>query len=137
MGFDLKKDNPATLAEQGFTFEALAPSGEKTGIKITVRGEHSPTVRNYGRRVYQEMKHKEQQAKRRGKEYEIDLDEAEEMSVEAAAVRVIDWSGVQEDGKQVKFSKEDAKRIFMEHGWLKEQVIEQSNSVFNFSKSTG
>jgi len=135
MGFDIKKNNPADLAESGFEFEAVLPSGEKTGIKIKVRGENSPVVKNHSRRIYQEMKMREQQAKRRGKEYELDLDEAEEMSAEAAAVRVISWSGIEEDGKEVKYSKEEAKRIFMEHSWLKEQVLENSNNIFNFSKS--
>lgn len=132
MAFDLSKQNPANVAEAGYEFEVTTPAGDKTGIKITVRGEHSATVRNHGRKVYQEMKMKEQQAKRKGREYELDLDEAEEMSAEAAVVRTIGWTGVIENGKEVKFSKEEAKRIYSEHSWLREQVLEQSNNVFNF-----
>jgi hypothetical protein len=130
--FDLVKNSPADSAEAGFEFEITTPAGEKTGIKIKVRGDQSPAVRNHGRRVYQEIKMKEQQAKRRNKEYELDLDEAEEMSAEAAAVRTISWSGVVEDGKEVKFSKEEAKRIYMAYEWIRSQVIEQSSNVFNF-----
>ena len=130
--FDLKKQNPADTAEVGYEFEVVTPAGEKTGIKIKVRGEQSPTVRNHGRKVYQEMKMKEQQAKRKGREYELDLDEAEEMSVEAAVVRTISWEGVVEDGKAVKFSKDEAKRIYTEHEWIRSQVLEQSNNIFNF-----
>lgn len=135
MAFDIAQLNPAKQAEAGYEFEATLPDGSKTGIFITVRGDHSPAVKNYGRRVYQEMKQKEQIAKRKGKEYELDLDEAEEMSAEAAAIRVIGWKGIAENGKEVKFSKEEAKRIFLEHDWLKGQVLEQSSNVFNFSKS--
>lgn len=132
MSFDLVLNNPQDVAEAGFTFEVVTPAGEKTGIKITVRGEHSAAVRNHGRKVYQEMKMKEQQAKRRGKEYELDLDEAEEMSADAAVVRTVKWEGVIENGKETKFSKEEAKRIYLAHSWIKDQVIENSNNVFNF-----
>lgn len=130
--FDIKKNNPADQAEAGYELEVTLPNGDKTGFKIKVRGEQSAAVRNHGRRVYQEIKMKEQAAKRRGKEYEMDLDEAEEMSAEAAVVRVISWSGLSEDGKEVAFSKENAKRIFMEHSWVKDQVLEASNNIYNF-----
>lgn len=132
MTFDLKKQNPADAAEAGYTFEVTTPAGDKTGIKISVRGEHSPAVRNHGRKVYQEMKMKEQQAKRKGREYELDLDEAEEMSVDAAVIRTIGWGGIVEDGKEVKFSKDEAKRVYAEYSWIREQVLEQSNNIFNF-----
>lgn len=132
MAFDLVKDNISNTHEAGYTFEVATPAGDKTGIKITVRGEHSATVRNHGRKVYQEMKMKEQQAKRRGKEYELELDEAEEMSAESAAVRTISWEGVVENGKKTEFSKEEAKRIYLAHPWIREAVIEVSNNVFNF-----
>lgn len=132
MAFDLKLNNPAKQAEVGYEFEVTTPAGDKTGIKIAVRGDQSPVVKNHGRKVYQEMKLKEQQAKRRGKEYELDLDEADEMSAEAAAVRIIGWTGLIEDGKEIKFSKEEAVRICAEYSFVKEQVLEQSSNVFNF-----
>ena len=132
MTYDISKQNPAKQAEVGYEFEVTTPAGDKTGIKITVRGDQSPVVKNHGRKVYQEMKLKEQQAKRRGKEYELDLDEADQMSAEAAAIRVIGWTGLVEDGKEVKFSKDEAVRICTEYSFVKEQVLEQSSNVFNF-----
>ena len=134
MTYDISKQNPAKQAEVGYEFEVTTPAGDKTGIKITVRGDQSPVVKNHGRKVYQEMKLKEQQAKRRGKEYELDLDEADQMSAEAAAIRVIGWTGLVEDGKEVKFSKDEAVRICTEYSFVKEQILEQSSNVYNFSK---
>lgn len=134
MSFDLSLNNPAKQAEVGHEFEVTTPAGDKTGIKITVRGDQSPVVKNHGRKVYQEMKLKEQQAKRRGKEYELDLDDADQMSAEAAAIRIIGWTGLVEDGKEVKFSKEQAVRICAEYSFVKEQILEQSSNVYNFSK---
>ena len=134
MTYDISKQNPAKLAEVGHEFEVTTPTGDKTGIKITVRGDQSPVVKNHGRKVYQEMKLKEQQAKRRGKEYELDLDEADQMSAEAAAIRIIGWTGLVEDGKEIKFSKDEAVRICAEYSFVKEQVLEQSSNVYSFSK---
>lgn len=130
--FDIKLNSPVKAAEAGFEFEVSLPDGSKTDFKITVRGDNSPVVKNHGRRTYQEMKVQEQQAKRRGKEWELDLDEAEDMSAEAAAIRVIDWKGLAEDGKEVPFTKEKAVALFKEHTWLRDQVLETSQNPFNF-----
>ena len=130
--FDIVKQNPVAAAEIGHEFRVALPDGTKTDFKITVRGDNSPVIKNHSRRVYQEMKAQEQQAKRRGKEWELVLDEAEDMSAEAAAVRVIGWKGSAEDGKEVPFSKEKAKELFKEHSWLRDQVLEAAQNPFNF-----
>lgn len=134
MAFDLKKNNLSKLAEAGFEFEVLLPETlEPTGIFITVRGKESPVVKAYGRKKFQEFQQKESVAKRRGKELEpMSLEEAEELSVESAVLRVIGWRGVQEDGVDVPFSKENAERILLEHAWIREQVIEESDNLSNF-----
>lgn len=133
--FDLAKTNPVQQAETGFEFEVQLPDGSNTGFFIKVRGEQSSTVKNHGRKVYNEMKMKEQMAKRKGKDYDITLDEAEDMGAEAAVVRIIDWKGLAEDGKKVEFNKDNALRVLKEHDWIRAQVMEQSSNVFNFSKS--
>ena len=134
--FDLKKNNPAVQAEVGFKFTVTLPDGSKTDAAVTVRGANSPVVKNHSRKIFQEFKVKEQQAKRRGREpEELTLEEAEELAAEAAAVRIMDWDGFSEDGKPVKFSKEEALRLMKEYPFLREQVMEASDNIFNFSKS--
>lgn len=130
--FDLKKNDPAVAAEVGFTFDVMLPDGTKTEAQVTVRGSNSPVVKNYTRKLYQELKVKEQQAKRRGKEYEMDLEEAEELSAQGAAARIIGWKGFAEDGKEVKFSKEEAERLMLTYPWLRTQVEEASENIYNF-----
>lgn len=134
MSFDLSKNNFAEAAEAGFEFELKLPgTGEGTGAFITVRGDQSKTVKAYARRKYAEFKLKEQQAKRRGKEAEdMTLDEAEELAIESAIVRIIDWKGISENGKDVPFTKENAERIFKEHAWIREAVSEESAQLLNF-----
>lgn len=133
--FDLKKHNPAKLAEAGYTFEVETEAGVKTGIKLTVRGSSSPVVKAHARKVYQEQKIREQQAKRRGKELETDLDEADDTMAEFAAKRLIGWEGLVEDGKEVKYSEAEAYRIMREYDFLRVQVLDESDNVLNFSKS--
>ncbi len=134
MSLDLAKTNLADAADAGYEFEVKLPgTGDPTGAFITVRGEMSKTVKAYARQKFREFQLKEQQAKRRGKQSEeMTLEEAEELAVESAVVRVIGWKGITENGKEVPFTKENAERIFTEHSWIREQVMEESNQLLNF-----
>ena len=134
MAFDLAKHNYTEIAEVGYKFELKLPgTGEATGVFITVRGDQSKTVKAFGRKKYAEFKLREQQAKRRGKDVDdMTLEEAEELSVESAVIRVIDWENITENGKPVTFSKENAERIFKEYPWIKEAVMEESGQILNF-----
>jgi hypothetical protein len=134
MAFDLAKHNYTEIAEVGYKFELKLPgTGEATGVFITVRGDQSKTVKAFGRKKYAEFKLREQQAKRRGKDVDdMTLEEAEELSIESAVIRVIDWENITENGKPVTFSKENAERIFKEYPWIKEAVMEESGQILNF-----
>lgn len=134
MKFDLAKHNYTEIAEAGYEFELKLPgTGEGTGVFITVRGDQSKTVKAFGRKKYSEFKLREQQAKRRGKDVEdMTLEEAEELSIESAIVRVIGWKNITENGKEVPFTKENAERIFKEYSWIKDQVMEESGQLLNF-----
>lgn len=134
MKFDLNQHNYTEIAEAGYEFELKLPgTGEPTGVLITVRGDQSKTVKAFARKKYAEFKLREQQAKRRGKEVEdMTLEEAEELSIESAVVRVIGWKNLTENGKDVPFTKENAERIFKDFSWVKEQIMEESGQLLNF-----
>lgn len=130
MGFDLSKKNLSEIAETGFEFELRLPgSGEKTGAFIKVRGDQSKIVKNYQRKKFDEMQAR-QRSKR--KNDDITLEEAEDMAVESAVVRIISWKGIEEGGKEVPFSKEAATRILTEHSWIREAVQEVASEQVNF-----
>lgn len=129
---DLTKNNPADKAEAGFEFTVVLPDGTETDAKIKVRGNNSPVVKAFGRKTFKEYQMREQRSKRTGKEDELSLDEAEEFAARAAAVRVIGWSGIAEEGKEIVFSKEEAERIFLNYPFIREQVMEESNNILNF-----
>jgi hypothetical protein len=134
MSFDIRADNYSKAAESGYKFELKLPTGAGSGAFLTIIGDQSPAVRNYSKRKFQEYQQKIQVAKRRGRDPEdMTLDEAEEASVDAALVRLLDWEGITEDGKPVKFSKEKAAEILKEHSWIREQVISEAGDVLNFT----
>lgn len=133
MSFDLAKNNLSVAADVGFEFELKMPTGDSTGAFITVRGEESKTVKAFGRSKYKEFQQKQQQARRRGKDADdLTLEEAEDMAIDTAVVRVMDWRGITDGGVAVPFSKEAAARIFKEHSWIREQVMEESSQILNF-----
>lgn len=134
MGFDLKKNNVAELGEAGYEFELKFPGTfESTGAFVKVRGSESKTVKAFTRKKFEEYQRKVAADKRRGKvNDDISLDEAEELAVESASVRIISWKGIEEDGINVPFTPENAERILTEHSWIRDQVMEASNDLANF-----
>lgn len=131
--FDLSKNNPSEIAELGYEFTVALPDGTLTEAKIKVRGINSSVVKNYSRKIINEMKIKEQAAKRRGREVEeMTIEEMEEQYAKASAVRIIDWSGIGEEGKEIKFSKEEAERLMLKYPFIREQVMEESDNILNF-----
>lgn len=133
MSFDLIKQDFSKAAEGGYAFELVLPTGELSGAKLTVLGDMSPTVKNYSRRKFAEWQQKAAIAKRKGKDVDdINLDEAEAMAVESALVRLVDWSGITEDGKAVAFTKEKAEAVLTQHPWIREAIMQEASDVTNF-----
>ena len=132
MALDLIKTNLAEMAETGYEFEVKLPDGSLTDFYITVRGTQSPKVKAYGKKVFNQMQIKEQQMKRKGKEVEFNLEDAEDLAVESAAIRIVAWRGLEEDGKEVKPTEENFKRIMREQDWIRSQVLDESDIAANF-----
>ncbi len=132
---DLQKTDFSKSAESGYEFELTLPTGEKTGAFVKVRGQESPVVKAHVRRRIQEYQTRVQQLRRRGKDPEnepVDFDELDDAAVENAIVRIIDWRGITNAGKEVPFDKESARSILKQHEWIRRQVIEESEQLLNF-----
>jgi hypothetical protein len=131
---DLAKTNVAEAAEAGVEFELVIPKSKvATGAFIKVRGPESKTVRDYSRKAYTEMQARDSLARKRGKEPEqITLEEAETMAINSAVIRVIGWRGITESGKEILFTEEAAREIFRKHPWIRDQVMEESESILYF-----
>lgn len=133
MAFDIFTQDFTKAAEIHFEFELKLPTGAGSGAKLQVIGGQSATVRNYNKRKFQEYHQKQQIAKRKGREEELSLEDAELLAVEQALVRLVGWSGVTEKGKEVVFSKEKAAEILKQHDWIREQIIQESDDILNFT----
>ena len=135
--FDLQKQDFSKAAEAGYTFELKLPTGASSGAKLTILGSMSPTVKLYSKRKFQEYQQRQAIAKRKGKEVDdMDLDEAEELAVESTLVKLINWSGITENGIEVPFSKEKAKEVLTQHAWIREAIITESEDVTSFAPKT-
>lgn len=133
MAFDIVKTNLAEIAEAGYEFEVKLPDGSPTDFFITVRGTQSPKVKAFSKKVFNQMQIKEQQAKRKGKDVDFSLEEAEDMAIASAVVRIVSWKGLEEDGKEIKHTEENAKRIMRELDWVRAQVLEEADIAANFT----
>lgn len=133
MGFDIIKQDFSVSAEQGYEFELKLPTGASSDAFLTVIGSQSPVVRNYTKRKFQEYQQRQQIAKRKGKDDDITLDEAEQMAVDNALVRLVGWRGIEEKGKVVEFSKDKAREVLLKHDWIREQIMEESEDILNFT----
>ena len=133
MALDLAKTNIAAEAESGYEFELLHPAtGEGTGGFVKVRGERSRTVQQHARKIVTEMQKREKVAKGKGKDADPTIAEWEDMAVDRAYVRIISWRGIQEDGVDLEFNRENAERILKDHTWIREAIMEASEELLNF-----
>lgn len=133
MAFDIITQNYSSAAEAGYSFDLLLPDGTDADAKLTILGDLSPTVQNFVKKKYKEMKAQMDTAKRRNKEWDPTLEEIEQDAVEGALVRLIGWDGITESGKKVEFSKEKAREILTQHPWIREQIYDESKNVLNFT----
>lgn len=133
MALDLAITNIAAQAESGYEFELLHPAtGEGTGGFLTIRGEKSKIVQNHARKVVNEMLKREKVARGKNKDVDLSIEELESLAIDRAIVRIISWRGIQEDGQDVPFTRENAERILKDHPWIREAVFEESENLLNF-----
>lgn len=114
---DLNDINLTEAAEIGAELILEHPvTGEPLDIVIHLAGTDSSAYR---------MKQKEITGKRiakmaRGKKPDFAASDSE--ACELLAACTLGWDGILEGGEEVKFSKESAKNLYMEHNWIREQV---------------
>jgi hypothetical protein len=106
--------------------EITLPSGEATGIKLTLQGQDTKAFREAAK-VFAAK-----QLERKDKV--VDLNDLEKQRLELALVCLVDWSGVQEDDVDIPFSKTKARELLAmpELGFIVEQIEEFVTLRANF-----
>lgn len=130
--FDITAFDAVAESEVGVDIELKHADGVTgTGIIVTVIGKHADAVVAFTRNVLNRMLRDEQLAKRRGKDVEVDVEKLKEQSREDAAIRVIGWKNVKQE-----FSKELLKSVLVRNPHWIDQIVEASNDLGNFTKSS-
>lgn len=117
---DLTKLNVTAASESGTKMEVLHPTtGVPTGVTITLVGIDS--------KIYQDAQHKinnkrmKSSFRRAGVRFQVTSEEIEQETIELLARCTLDWEDVDWGGKSLPFTYENAKMIYSELAWLREQ----------------
>lgn len=120
---DLKQFDTISAAEKGFTYAVLDFDEVETDIKIDVLG--------VGSRVFKQAKQKidnrEAMAAKRGKP--IEEDESNELWIELLAKCTKGWQNVEEGGKKVEFSYDNAVDIYTKYPFIRNQVLAATHDL--------
>lgn len=119
-----------SASENSFEFEYLRPDGRETGVFIKVIGSQAPKVQEWIRKSLNRRRAQEALATKRGKEIERLVEDDEQFGIDAAAIRIVGWSGISEP-----YTPEAAKILVTNNSEVRDQVLEASNNLGNFSKS--
>jgi hypothetical protein len=130
---ELSKYDLSALAESGYEFEVTHPdTGDGLGGFITVRGTRSKIVEQYNRKIANEQIRAENAQKVKGKEKVRTVEELIDDLNKMAAIRVISWRNITDQGVELEFSREKAVELFEKYDWIRTQVMEASNESEKF-----
>jgi hypothetical protein len=128
---DLTSLSTTEKAESGFKMEIVNPAtGVPVGATITIAGTDSKT--------YQDAQHKiankrmKRMNSRGGMKFALTSEEVEIESIELLARCTLGWDNIDWEGSPLKFSLENAKMIYTELLWLREQCIAAMEDRSNF-----
>ena len=118
---DIKSLHPSTQV-----MELVLPSGDKTGIKLTLQGTDTKAFKDAAKAFTQ------RQLERKDKT--PDVNELEKQRIDLAVVCLVGWEGLQEDDVDVPFTKAKAKELLStpELGFIVEQIEEFVTQRANF-----
>jgi hypothetical protein len=126
----------SSTSESGYEFEFIPEAtGIGEGFLITVLGKHADAVKDWTRKAVNNMRDRERMLAKKGKDDYRKVEEDEEFGIQLAATTIIGWTGLNNDGKPVEFSKAMALTICRMNPELRDQVSAASDLMSNFTKS--
>lgn len=128
-GFDITALDVSSHSEDGVDVPIVNPkTGDKIGLVIKVQGAFS------GR--FQELmaRQKKREALRQKNAVARALADDEDDTAEVLAEVTMGWTGMVEAGKDVAFSKAEARRIYTQYPVIRGQVLTAAMDVANFIK---
>lgn len=120
------------------TFSLVLPDGTiREDVKITVRGDNHPKVKDTARKLLLEAEQRRAVAKRRGKKdtdalTEEDLEQLEGAGLKRAVSRVEAMKGLSEQGKEVGSDEQLIAVVLQKYDWLLNQMMEEATDTVGF-----
>lgn len=129
-GFSLDELNLVAASENSFEFEYIRGDGRQTGVFLSVIGGQAPKVQEFVRKYFNQKRTQEAVAAKRGKEITRLIEDDEEFGINYAAIRLVGWKGITEP-----FSAESAKILCSNNREIRDQIVEVSDNLANFTKN--
>ncbi len=127
-----------SACNKGARVELLTPTGEGSGIFISVLGRDSDVYKAYEREQRDYMNRKIMLARKRGQDLKLDSAEmSEEKEIELLAKLTTGWENMPAfDGKgELSFSKENAALLYAKYPAIRRQMDDASGDMQNFTMS--
>ena len=119
-----------SASENTYEFEYLRGDGRSTGVFISVIGGQAPKVMEFTRKYFNQRRTQEALAQKRGKEITRMIEDDEDFGVDYAAIRIAGWKGIAEP-----FTPDAAKILCRNNREIREQIMEASDNLANFTKN--
>ena len=118
---DLSNYNLSQDADDGFEMTIVDPNtGKNTDAVINIIGADSKVYRSIKSKIYRKAAAK-------------DID-ADELSAEVYSACITGWAGLQEGGKDIKFTQDAALELLIKLPWLMDQIGLAVETRANFMK---
>ena len=130
--FELSNLDVSVHAEQGVEVQIINPKDDTpTGIAIKVLGVFAPRFKE----LLRQAKRRDEIAKKNPVAKAVSEAAGDDEEIAGLLAEVtLGWSGLQENGKEVVFSKSEAVRIYTRYVLVRQQVFNASLDVSNFVK---
>ena len=134
---DLASLDLAAAADKGFELELLHPvTKAPLNTFISLVGKDSAVFRDHVRRTANDRLRKQAMGQRRGKEVEVPtIEKIEADAIELLAACTTGWRNLEYKGVALQFSAVNAKVIYTDLSWIRDQVDEAIGDIENFMPS--
>lgn len=133
---DVKQFNSKRFSEER-VFSPMAPAPESVlldGITLTVISSEVGVAHDISKKIAAEYANYNLTGHRTGSVDITAIDRINTLEIDLACAVLVDFEGIQEDGKAVEYSDTNKRRLMVEHKWLREQVIKKANEEAFFYK---
>jgi hypothetical protein len=138
LAFDLNALDTVKAAEEGFVLEVRHPAtgavlsnGDGTSVTLTLGGMDSRRAKTVERGALNRRLKQNS-----GRRSTVTAEDIEADALEVLAAITLGWSGFIVDGAAIECTPENAKRVYRQWPWLREQAQAAAEDRSNFLKAS-